>query len=173
MKKIVLISLMLASSFVSVDAGSDLKSFYEFQNTGKLIDKLQSTLITDKAEFVYGFQPYNQQNIVNTTCFYNQPSNILHYILTNDQKHTLHFQISLLEVDHVNQVNVDHKDKHFFELVYKDQSGMKVKEHNEKGGIIFSLRFTSFQIPVPSSVDMDNMIKLVNKILKKANKYQS
>lgn len=172
MKKISGVLLVLICCFVSVNGGNEVKSFYDFQRSGQLIDKLQEMLITDQSNFVYGFQPYNQHKIVSSTCFYNHPSNMLHYVLTNEKNHTLHFQIPLLEVDHFNRVSVDHKDKQFVELVYKDQSGMKVKEHNAEGGIIFSLRFTSYQIPIANSQDMNQLTKVLGKIIKKADKFQ-
>ena len=165
--------LIFVASFASVVGGNESKSFYDFQRSGKLIDKLQASLITEKASFIYGFQPYNQQNIVSTTCFYNQPSNMLHYVLTNSKKHTLHFQIPILDIDFFNVISADSKDKQFIELVYKDQTGMKVKEHNAKGGIIFSLRFTSYQIPVSNGMDMSQFTKTLSKVIKKADKFRS
>lgn len=164
---------LLSFGFTSVSGDATTKSFYEFKRSGRLIEKLQSLMVSDKPDFKYGFQPYNQQGIVSSTCFYNQPSNMLHYVLTNEKNHTLHFQIPLLDIDHFNEVSFGNQDKQMIELVYKDQKGMKVKEHNAKGGIIFSLRFTSYQIPLSNKTDLEMVKKVLSKIMDKADKFQS
>ena len=92
--------------------------------------------------------------------------------MTNENGHTLHFLIPILNLDHVNSVADQDADKSFIELVYSDQLGMKVKEHNAKSRIIFSLQFTSFQLPVGKSIDPNDLLKLFNSLIKKANKYQ-
>jgi hypothetical protein len=146
--------------------------FYDFQRSGQQIEKLKKFLITNEAKFEYGFQPYNQKSIVSTTCFYNQPSNVMHYVLTNSKKHTLHFQIPLLDLQSINISPIIKDDKQIVELVYKDQKGMRVKEHSADGTIIFSLRFTTYQIPIPKDVNAENFTKVFNKIIKKANSFQ-
>jgi hypothetical protein len=90
----------------------------------------------------------------------------------NEKGHTLHFLIPILNLDHVNSVVDQETDKSFIELVYHDQLGMKVKEHNDRSRIIFSLQFTSFQMPVDQSINTKDLLKQFNKLIQKASKYQ-
>ncbi|GEM_PF-2036815 len=163
--------LIIGGSFISVGKSKN-NGFYGYKGAGKIISKLQRTILEEDADFIYGFQSYNQNQITGSACFYNQPSNTLHYVLTNENGHTLHFLIPILNLDHVNSVADQDADKSFIELVYSDQLGMKVKEHNAKSRIIFSLQFTSFQLPVGKSIDPNDLLKLFNSLIKKANKYQ-
>ncbi len=163
--------LIVGSWVVSLGENKD-NGFYEHQGAGKTIAKLQRIILSGEADFTYGFQSYNQSKITESACFYNQPSNTLHYVLMNEKGHTLHFLIPILNLDHVNSVVDQETDKSFIELVYHDQLGMKVKEHNDRSRIIFSLQFTSFQMPVDQSNNTKDLLKQFNKLIKKASKYQ-
>lgn len=167
-----LIIALLASNVYGQLGVTEKLSFYEYKKSGQLLNKLQNMLVTSEPGFSYGFHSYNQKEIENTVCFFNQPSNTLHYVLTNKDNHTLHFQIPILELDHINQVNGTYKDKQFVEFVYKDQSEMKVKEHTSDGNIIFSLKYTAYQLPLSNAVDVGKLSKLIGKILVKADNYQ-
>ncbi|MFT5512619.1 MAG: hypothetical protein ACI8SE_001017 [Bacteroidia bacterium] len=174
MRKLVLVIsfIFVGNGFLSIGVTQG-QGFYDFQKAGKSIDKIKNILLSQEELFTYGFQPYNQKKIASIACFFNQPSNMLHYVLTNDKNYTLHFLVPVLDIDHVNTIYQENEDKSLIEIVYKDQSGMKVKEHNSKGNIIFSLRFTSYHIPVPKSTNLDDLAKVFNKLIKKASKYQA
>jgi len=174
MRQIVFSIFFIAfGSWSTIYGTSEQSGFYDFKGAGKSIVKLQKLLLAGNVDFTYGLQAYNQNKITSAACFYNQPSNVLHYVLTNENNHTIHFLIPVLNLDHVNHVDSKQGDKSYIELVYADKLGMKVKEHNDKSRIIYRLQFTSFPVPIDDSIDGNDVVKQFEKIIKKAKKFKA
>lgn len=161
------------SAFSTGSLQTKEKSFFQYKGAGKVISKISNAIVSDKPGITFGFQSYANYEIANTTSFYNQPSDILHYILTTQDKRTLHFQLPILDIKQVKIFSKDNSDRLSMEVMCKDEKAIKVKEHNTKGMIVFSLRFTTYQIPLPIGADQKEMQKNWDKLLQKAAKFSS
>ncbi len=160
------IALFTLSSFTTGE-----QVFYEYKKANKTITKLAKTITSDHPDIRFGFQTYNQHKIVGSTSFYNQPSDILHYILTTENNRTLHFQIPVLYLERM-LVNTASKDgQAFLEVTCQQEHGVKVKEHNQDGSIVFSLKFTTYQIPIPKETNIDALNKRCEQLLAKVQEF--
>ena len=165
---IVLLAFLTLSAFTS---GNEV--FYEYKKANKTITKLARAITSDNPEIRFGFQTYKQHKIVSATSFYNQPSDILHYILTTENNRTLHFEIPVLYMERllVNTASAD--GEAFLEVACQQEHGIKVKEHNQDGLIVFALKFTSYQIPLPKATKVDALNKRCEKLLSTVNEYNN
>ncbi len=145
--------------------------FYKYKGAGKTISKISNLMISQSPGFQFGFQSYANHEVVSSTSFYNQPSDILHYILTTKENRTLHFQIPVLRVQSINIFDLRGEGNLRMEVVCSSETGVKVKEHNQAGGIVYSLKFTTYQIPLPVGTDMKMLRKRCKQLLKKVNKF--
>lgn len=128
-------------------------------------------MVSDSVDMEFGFQSYNKYKIKNTTSFYNQPSDILHYVLTTEGQRTLHFQVPVLNVKSIIVHDPGDKGKPVMEVLCKEEAGVKVKEHNQKGGIIFSVKYSTYSIPLSPTTDLKKLSKYTEKLMKKVNQY--
>lgn len=173
-RTLTIILAFVAGSFLTTMGGQEAKkTFYAYKGAGKQIEKMQKILVVDKAGFNFGFQSYNQFEIKNTAAFYNQPTDIFHYVLTTKSNYTLHFQIPLLQLKETFIIAEKSGTKQLMEFVCKEGSAIRVKQQNEKGLITFDLQFTRYQVPVSNSQDIAKLKKVVDKIISKANSFTS
>ncbi len=164
MIRTLLITLLLVSAVFS-RATSPNPSFYEFKNSAKLLAKIESTLLFENDSLRYTLQNTNSYTLTQSACFFNQPSNTFHYILTTTNNSTLHFQIPVLELGSSVIFSKAATGEEFLELACKGEKGILVKEHSNEGLITYNLYFTSFQIPLNSKTNTKKLNKLFEKLI--------
>ncbi|MBO6516506.1 MAG: hypothetical protein JJ975_08130 [Bacteroidia bacterium] len=148
------------------------QTFYDYKGAGKTLTRLSALLVNSEPGFTFGFQSYANHEIVSSTSFYNSPSDVLHYILTTKTNRTLHFQVPVLETTSMIVSENGPNGNPVLEVSCTPETGVKVKEHNEKGGIVFSLKFTNYQIPLAVGADTKMIQKRCQQLLKKVYKYK-
>ena len=165
---IILLALITLSAFTTGD-----QVFYEYKKANKTITKLAKAITSENPEFSFGFQTYKQHKIVGATSFYNQPSDILHYILTTENNRTLHFQIPVLHLENILVNTASRDGEAFLEVTCQQEHGIKVKEHNQDGNIVFSLKFTTYQIPLPKETKLEVLNKRCEQLLTKVKEFNN
>lgn len=160
-----LVVLFVLSGFAS----KQLK-FYNFKKVGKHIDVLTQNISSDQPNFTFGFQSYNTHKIVQTTAYYNQPSDLMHYVLSTENGRTLYFQIPLKDVEIIQLDTTAANNYLYFQC--GGETGIRVKEHRKDGIISFDLRFTSYRIPLATGYDEKAIRKACKNLVKLAAKYR-
>jgi len=166
LKLTLLATVMLA---LSGFASKQLK-FYYFKKAGKHINTLTRSISSDQPNITFGFQSYNTHKIVQTTAYYNQPSDLMHYVLSTEKGRTLYFQIPLADVE-IIQLDTSNTNNYLY-FQCGGETGIRVKEHRKDGIISFDLRFTSYRIPLPAEYDEKAIRKACKNLVKLAAKYR-
>jgi len=143
-------------------------NFYDYKNTAKLIDAVSHNLMCDSVSFEYGTQSYKRYQIVSTTAFYNQPTDVLHYVLLTREKRSFHFEIPMLHVE-AAAINSDGN-----QLEVRSQLGHSIfiKEFTAKGGLIFSVGYSVVKLPL-CQTNTKVIRKKIAKIIKRSAKFKA
>lgn len=153
---------------ISAKDSTNKGSLYDFKKSRKQIDRITKQLITDTAYFQYGAQSYRKYNVQGTTSFYNQPTEILHYILLAEGGRTFHFEIPLVQL---SGITMETGDQQFLELRFRKGQAGFIKEYNASGGLVYALGFTMIKLPLPKSVNTHELMKQFSVLMKKVEKY--
>ncbi len=142
-------------------------NFHDYKNVAKLIDAISQNLMCDSTSFEYGTQGYKRYKISSATAFYNQPTDILHYVLLTRDKRSFHFEIPMLFVE-ATAINSNGK-----ELEVRSQMGHSIfiKEYTPKGGLIFSLGYSVVKLPL-CQTSTQALPKNFAKIIKRSAKFK-
>ena len=173
-RKVLILGLLIGVTCVMSALNAHAQNgLYEFKKTGKIILNITQEVQSDSPNINFGFQSYATHEIKSAASFYNQPSDILHYVLTTKAGRNLHFQVPLMYLKSMHVFDSDGNGNYVLEATCEGNNGVKVKEHDEGGGIVFSLKFTTYQIPLPKTTDVKRLQKNCGKLLKKLEKYKA